>query len=401
MISAVRLRDYKAYRDESDVPFRKLSVLLGKNNSGKTAVARLPLLLLGAVAQRGGAGRAPIPTSVRGLHYGSSMLELVHGEGSFSSFGLGCALDAGPAGESVEIAVDVQLRRTLADGLGSFVKRFSATPLLPAVEWDGDLAGKGDVRYTGAEVRGFDGIVPRFADSHQRQAADALHLRAGRELDELVHLTSLREPLATLYEVQAGPQGYDPSGGDAPHLLSDSEALLDAVTEWYEDALGARIRLVRDPSSFRLVAVGPSGSEHPLARTGQGIQQALPVVTHLQSMAVGSGPRLLVVEEPELNLHPAAHGALADLAVAAVRVPDRQVVLETHSENLVLRLRYHVAAGDLRSEDVNLLWFDHLQGSTEVREITITEDGAVTEWPRGVFSEDLEEARAIVRAGRP
>jgi len=401
MISAVRLRDYKAYRDETHVPFRRLSVLLGKNNSGKTAVARLPLLLLGALSQRGGAGRAPIPTSVRGLQYGSSMLELVHGEGAFSSFGLGCALDAGPTGEPVEIAADVQLRRTLADGLGSFVKRFSAAPLLPAVEWDGDLASEGDIHYRGAEVRGFDGIMPRFDDTHERQAAEALRLRAGHDLDELVHLTSLRKPLATLYEAQGEPHGSDPSGGDTPHLLNGSEALFDAVAGWYDNALDARIRLVRDPSSFRLVAVGPSGSEHPLARTGQGIQQALPVVTHLQAMALGSGPRLLVVEEPELNLHPAAHGELADLAVAAAQEPDRQVVLETHSENLVLRLRFHVAAGHLRPEDVNLLWFDHRHGSTQVREITITEDGAVTEWPSGVFSEDLQEARAIVSAGRP
>lgn len=66
----------------------------------------------------------------------------------------------------------------------------------------------------------------------------------------------------------------------------------------------------------------------------------------------------------------------------------------------MLRLRYHVAKGHLRTDDVNLLWFEQRAGATEVHEILIKEDGSVTDWPSGVFAEDLEEVRAIARLGR-
>jgi predicted ATPase len=109
----------------------------------------------------------------------------------------------------------------------------------------------------------------------------------------------------------------------------------------------------------------------------------------------------LVVEEPELHLHPAVHGALADLMVdAVVDAEQTQVIAETHSENLLLRLRRHVANGKLNPNDVGLLWFEHTGAGTRIRPIDVASDGSVSDWPKGVFSEDLGEVRAIAQANR-
>ena len=396
MLTDLRLRDYKSYRGETRVPLRRLTVLLGKNNSGKTAAARLPLLMFDALGQRAGLRPEPLPRSVRGLQYGSGMTELVHGESPHSSFGIGYSMrPQGADDRPVTFEADIQLRQALSTGLTSFVTRFAAEPLLPSVAWTGDL-GAGDVKYDRATVSGFDGLLPRFTDDSDQRAADQLRHTSGERLDDLVHLTSLRRPMQTIYENRSHGGGWAPDGADVPYLLNESTELLTAVADWYWRALGTRIGLAQDTTAFRLVSPGRAGGEHALARTGQGIQQVLPVVTHLRRMTLGSSPRLLVVEEPELNLHPAAHGALGDLLVEAVAArPEGQVLVETHSENLVLRVRYHVAAGQLSPDDVNLLWFEHREGRTDLREILITPDGSVTDWPRGVFAEDLAEARAI------
>jgi hypothetical protein len=400
MLTSLRLRDYKSYRGDVHVPLRRLTVLLGKNNSGKTAAARLPLLLFGALGQRAGLRREPLPRSVRGLRYGSSMIELVHGESPHSSFGIGCTMHFDKLPELTKLDVDIQLRQALSTGLTSFVRNFAAVPLLRPVVWDEDLS-RPEVDYGDPMVGGFDGLVPRFTDDEDEQAAGRLRRVSAQHLDDLVHLTSLRRPLQTLYENRSREGEWDPEGSDVPFLLNESDEVLAAVARWYWESLETRIGLSQETSAFRLISPGNASGEHSLARAGQGIQQVLPVVTHLRAMALKIGPRLLVIEEPELNLHPAAHGALADLVVEAAAADERgQLLVETHSENLVLRLRYHVAKGNLRPDDVNLLWFQHREGSTQVREIFITEDGAVTEWPTGVFAEDLAEARAIAKASR-
>jgi len=174
------------------------------------------------------------------------------------------------------------------------------------------------------------------------------------------------------------------------------------VSAWYEANLGGvAVDVEREASAFRLI-LDEAAARHNLTQSGQGFQQVLPVVTYLCGQRRAAfRPKLLVVEEPELHLHPAAHAALADLMVDAVVGADRtQVIAETHSENLLLRLRRHVADGKLNPGDVGLLWFEHTEAGTRIRPIDVASDGSVSDWPKGVFSEDLGEVRAIARANR-
>ena len=114
------------------------------------------------------------------------------------------------------------------------------------------------------------------------------------------------------------------------------------------------------------------------------------------AQAVLSGrisPSIFHVEEPESYLHASAHGAVGDLLIeASGHCP---VVAETHSENLLLRIRRRIAEGDL-SPDAVALYF--INDSHEVSRIRIQEDGAVAAWPSGVFEYDVEESEAIVAA---
>jgi predicted ATPase len=133
------------------------------------------------------------------------------------------------------------------------------------------------------------------------------------------------------------------------------------------------------------------------------LQQILPVASYLIALQTGMiDQRMLVIEEPELHLHPAVHGAVATLATSALAAhSDAQIIVESHSENFVLRLRSMVANGLLDPADVNIVWCaQDSTGSSSLHEILINQDGSVTDWPSGVFSEDLEEVRSIARAAR-
>lgn len=90
-----------------------------------------------------------------------------------------------------------------------------------------------------------------------------------------------------------------------------------------------------------------------LQDTGYGASQVLPIVA--QGVLDHSNP-FVVVEQPELHLHPQAQAQLADLFIASTKDTEHGTVfwLETHSESLILRIRRRLAetqAGLLKSEE--------------------------------------------------
>ncbi len=124
------------------------------------------------------------------------------------------------------------------------------------------------------------------------------------------------------------------------------------------------------------------------------------VVMALTRRRAGSG--IDVIEHPEAELHPAAHAEVAELLLGNLAGAERPLVVETHSEMVLLRARRWVAEGRLPADQLAVYWVaaEPGRGST-LRRISVTEKGEVEAWPEGVFIEDYEEILAIRRAARP
>jgi predicted ATPase len=95
-------------------------------------------------------------------------------------------------------------------------------------------------------------------------------------------------------------------------------------------------------------------------------------------------------------LHPSVQSRLGDLLVFAR--PDICVIVETHSEYLITRIRRWVAEGRAKRERVHVLFAEPAAGGTEVRELRMSELGNLDDWPAGFFDAQDGDARAIVRA---
>jgi predicted ATPase len=115
-----------------------------------------------------------------------------------------------------------------------------------------------------------------------------------------------------------------------------------------------------------------------LADVGFGVSQTLPV---LVALLVAKPGQLVYLEQPEIHLHPRAQAALAEvLADAANR--GVKVVVETHSELLLLAVQSLVAEGKLSPDLVKLHWFRRREdGVTEVSSADLDEAGAFGDWP--------------------
>jgi len=79
------------------------------------------------------------------------------------------------------------------------------------------------------------------------------------------------------------------------------------------------------------------------------MSQVLPGVTLLQYVPEGS---TVILEQPEIHLHPLAQAGLADVIRPGATYRNVQIILESHSEHLLLRLQRRIAEGSLGKDDV-------------------------------------------------
>jgi len=122
---------------------------------------------------------------------------------------------------------------------------------------------------------------------------------------------------------------------------------------------------------------------------GYGISQITPIVTQ----ALSSRNGMLLIEQPEVHIHPRLQAAVGDLLIHSVRELGNQVLVETHSEHLVLRLLRRIREGVIDPDDVAILYVDQLaDGAAHVRQLDVDSSGELVEgWPGGFFDERLEE----------
>lgn len=129
---------------------------------------------------------------------------------------------------------------------------------------------------------------------------------------------------------------------------------------------------------------------------GTGISQVLPVVV----AAVDTDAPMVIIEQPELHIHPAMQVQLGDLFIT--QSSDKKFFLiETHSEHLLLRIlrRVRETTEEQASDEVKILpnqvaiyYVESENGSTQVNHIGLDENGRFTDrWPKGFFAERMQE----------
>ncbi|WP_028110705.1 AAA family ATPase [Ferrimonas futtsuensis] len=140
-----------------------------------------------------------------------------------------------------------------------------------------------------------------------------------------------------------------------------------------------------------LVKKEAGGSEVKLTDVGFGVSQILPVLVLLYYVSEGS---TVILEQPEIHLHPAVQSRLADLILTVSKTRRVQIIVESHSEHFIRRLQRRVAEGDVKSTELKLYFFSTYRGSAKYNELEIDEYGSIHNWPENFFGDDLSEIAA-------
>lgn len=150
-----------------------------------------------------------------------------------------------------------------------------------------------------------------------------------------------------------------------------------------------------------LVRSHPQANEVKIADTGFGVSQILPVL--VQSFYCPPGSTVWM-EQPEIHLHSQAQAELADVLIAAVQAHERgrprnaQLIVESHSEQLLNRVQRRVAEGRIAAEDVAVYFCRRSDSASELEPLRINEYGEIENWPEHFFGDEMSDIAARTRA---
>lgn len=181
----------------------------------------------------------------------------------------------------------------------------------------------------------------------------------------------------------------------APSGEESHSSLAVAVSAWCEHlGIGSAVKVVDHAKLGRSVELVVNGESRDLTSIGVGASQLLPVIVAVL-MTTRRG-RCLLIEQPELHLHPAVQAKLADFLLLASA--DQSVLVETHSEAMLTRLRRRVAEGSVVHDMPQVLFVENTAGVATSLELSIDEFGDMDVWPKGFFDDRIEESRRIAEA---
>jgi predicted ATPase len=139
----------------------------------------------------------------------------------------------------------------------------------------------------------------------------------------------------------------------------------------------------------------PGAVEVLLTDVGFGVSQVLPVITLLYYVPAGS---TVILEQPEIHLHPLAQAHLADLILNVARHRKVQVILESHSEHLLLRLQRRIAEEGEAAGDVKLYFCDLVGEKSSLVPLKLDLFGRIENWPENFMGDAFGETVAAEKA---
>ena len=132
-----------------------------------------------------------------------------------------------------------------------------------------------------------------------------------------------------------------------------------------------------------------------VADMGFGCSQLLPLI--VQGL-IAKKNTLIIAEQPEIHLNPKLQTTVGDLLVHFVK-EGKQVLLETHSEHIILRLRTLVAEGRIKPDQVALYFVEKKGSASKMRAIQIDAKGRMKgKWPKDFFADGLQQAVKLANA---
>ncbi len=391
MLKFLRLENFRAFK-KVEMELAPLTILLGANSTGKSSILHALVLLKQSL--RGGDYRVP-------LTFGGPLIDL------------GRLKDVGWQGET---ALRFELEWDNGDGIAFQVRPYIKTGLV--VNRETFSVKTGGKRYS---LQGVDNVEPWYfsfftaptpvpSSETDREITAALRSLNATITDFFARLRYIGPLRESFREIPFSGEEPESVGPDARFLIPFLKFRPDVtarISRWLQErglASGLEVReTAKGSGRWAAYLMEKEGRRVNLADTGFGYSQLIPVLAELYGAPERS---LILIEQPELHLNPRLALWIGDALLSAVE-DNRNVLVETHSEHIVLRLRRRIAEGRF-SGDKMALYFARRsleEGESFLERVYLDEDGQLAQpWPEDFWGDDYREAfefaKALVRRAK-
>ncbi len=434
-ITSITIENFKCIGDAVTIPIRPITLFFGKNSSGKSTVLHAIRYLKKICGSDGGFGG--------GLGSGSGS----SGDDGFGGDGLkNKEIDLYPwthwtAQDDFFSLVHCQeLCRKIRIRLDFNIKPEYLKRTKPKSAWVEIITGWDKKQQTTEETVGLD-ENRLLSDSNEKaklknivlgELRDLRHLGPIRTMEPFQYFTNsmsesdqweilqaLRDSMSEADRWKTGLAAWD--------ALNQDSKLVEKTNHYMKKlALGYSLRRSKDGKNEIKLYDESHKIYVQLSDVGTGISQVIPVLAG----ALENSRQLFAVEQPELHVHPAVQVALGDLFIDGIKNSNRTMLIETHSEHLLLRLLRRVRETNVRNskkyewrqssmpplhremsevairdaenqdsknhqltpDDLSIVYVLPTSEGVEFIPLTVTDDGDFDgPWPEGFFDERVGE----------
>lgn len=443
MLTEIRLKNFKAWKDTGAVRLAPLTVIFGANSAGKSSLGHL-LLALQQTARSTDRKRA--------LHLGdaSSLIDLgtftdcLHGHDlqQTLSFELGWRLpkplevrdplqpDLRYQGDRMQLDVALAANKALQPEVQTLRYALSsAEGEVLDVALDRDDNRKLNLKSQHYTFKMADGRKWPLEEPEKfyrlSDISMARYKNAGFLADFALATEAMLERISYLGPLRNHPQRIYPWSGETPPSVGQSgeytiAAILAAqgegrhlnrgpkrarqgfpefIASWLKDLGVIHDFAVRPVAVGRkeyevLVRTHPRAPEVKITDVGFGVSQVLPALVQ----AFYCPPHSTVwMEQPEIHLHPQVQAELADVFISATQAREDgkargvQLIIESHSEHFLNRLQRRVAEGVLEPDDVAVYFCRRAGSATDLDPLRLNMFGEVENWPEHFFGDEMAD----------
>ncbi len=451
----MRVKNFRGFRDTGEVELKPLTILLGSNNAGKSSFLA-PIIMLKETVTNSDT-EVPIVSRGKNFDYGSfkdfirehnlkNKLEIdfgfhVHQIDEFDETvretKLGKVGEQSPGGMRVEVSYDEESKTTFVSNY--MVYDFLKRQMLELKYEDGGYIVKyffKDQFKKEEREAIFKSLPSNFffspsktiyqlrralmdndADKGHESSAEVDYSPSfeayltllsfsleyfSTELLDFFHIGPSRDKAKRIYEYHGDrPQSVGDQGENAASIIRREYNSIKPKLDYWIKKMGLGKGLFMDEITaevFSLSLISKTGRKHNITDLGFGISQFLPILVH---MITADETSLTLIEQPELHLNPKLQKNLGDFLVQMAK-EDKRLIVETHSEHLLLRVRTLIAQNKIANDDVGLYFVEKRGKSSKIREINISDLGHINKenWPKDFFADKLAGSLELAQAQR-
>lgn len=373
MINKISFKNYKLFKNKQTLELKPITILIGKNNTGKSAVLKLPTMIEGSLSNK---FDLPFELENDSIKIATEYSDIIYGK-QFKAVEFELYQNNGKNGQNI-----LETHIIINDGIPvvDFWKTNDFIPNSPE----------------------FKGLNLNFSnDDLKTKPLPAFLLKTD-------FIGAMRQESKSSYEYSAN--FTEKSKIDGSNLyqflindyLTTDKKYFSKISNWIKEKFeGWELRIEVDGYKKdlpALIELEKLNLKINISQTGMGISQSLPLI--IRAFKPCNEKSLIIIEEPESHLHPYAHSQLAQLFVDTLSLDkNKKYLFETHSQNFVLRMRRLVAEDKLDAADLNIYYvdFDEQKNESVLKQIKVDKTGGVDWWPDGIFSETSVETKAIYK----